>query len=40
MKLGYTLGLAMSFHPWSVSEVPVSPGLMKQAREFVAAGAG
>lgn len=26
--------------PWSVSEVPVPPGLMKQAREFAAAGAG
>lgn len=36
MKLGYTLGLAMSFDLWSGSKVPVSPGLMKQAREFAA----
>lgn len=40
MKLGYTLGLAMSFDSWSVSEVPVPPCLMKHAREFAAAGAG
>lgn len=37
MKLGYTSVLVGSSDPWSVSEVPVPPGLMRQAGEFSAA---
>ena len=37
MKVGYGSGLAVSSDPLSVSEVPVPPGLMRQAGEFAAA---